>query len=99
MRTILRLWDIVVASAAVVAFIVIAFGLMIGAVEPCSVWKRIGATLGCAVILIVFPPIVAHLWHLLSLWQQLGMVTLAVCFGTAALRDGSARRRKRGREH
>ena len=82
MSTIFALWNTIVISAAVIAIVIIAIGLMIRVIEPLSALRRIGGTLGCIVILAMLPPLIVHLWHWLSLWQQIGIAVLGF---TAAL--------------
>lgn len=74
MRSIIALRDELVASAAVVAIVVIALGLMIRVIDPSIALRRIGAALGYVIILIMVPPIIVHLWGALTLWQQLGVI-------------------------
>lgn len=78
MSSILQLWDVVVVSVAVIAITAILLGLMIRVIEPPNALRRIGAALGCMVILIVVLPIIMHLWGRLSLWQRLGVVGLGL---------------------
>lgn len=98
MRSIFTLWDGMVTSSAVVAIVVISFGLMIRAIDPSSALRRIGVTLGCMAILIMVPPIIAHLWGALTLWQQLGIFLLFGVMGAIALHDrgSDSPRRDRG---
>ena len=76
MNMIFELWNAMLISAAVTSIIVIALGLLIRVIEPLKALRRIGATIGCMVILVMLPPIIVHLWHSLSLWQQIGVAFL-----------------------
>jgi hypothetical protein len=73
MNSLLKLWDAIAVSMAVITLVVIAIGLMIGLVELPTAIKRIGLTFACLILVLVLPPIVVCLWHGLSLWQQLGL--------------------------
>lgn len=76
MMSIVVLWDTIVVSLAVIAMVVIALGMMIRVIDPPSAFRRIGAALGCMIVLVMVPSIIVHLWGALSLWQQLGIVAL-----------------------
>lgn len=76
MKSIFELWDAVVVSGAVIAIAGIALGLMTRVIEPPNALRRIGATLGCMVILTMVPPIFLHLLGTLSLWQRFVIVAL-----------------------
>lgn len=80
---------------AVIAIVVIAFGLMIRVIKPPDALRRIGAALGGMVISIVVPPIIIHLWGALSLWQRLG-ITALVGFGLAVAWNRYPNRSRKG---
>lgn len=76
MNSLLQVWDAVIASAAVIIIVLITLGLMIPVIQPAKAFRRIGATLGCMVVLVMLPPIILHSWFSLSMWQQLGIVVV-----------------------
>lgn len=99
MNSLLQMWDAVLASVAVIIIVVIALGLIIRVIEPPSAFRRIVATLGCMVILIMIPPIILHLWFSLSPWQQIGIVALLGFAIVVTLSRRHASSRKRSPSH
>lgn len=99
MNSILSAWNVIVESAALIAIIAIALGLMIGMLDLDRLCRRIGAVLGAVVLLLVLPPILVGIWRSLSVWQELGIVALLVLVGAIALRRCTSHSKKRGSTH
>lgn len=97
MTDILSWWNAIL-EAAVIAIVVIAIGLMIGVIDARRAVGRIGAVLGAVVLLLVLPSILLGLWRSLSLWQQLGIITLLGLVVAVIFRKGTQFRSNHG-EH
>ena len=82
MNELLRLWDAMAISLAVVVIVVAALGMIVGFVELDHAFKRLGLALVCLVLLLILPQIIAGIWHKLSFWQHFGMILL---FGLAVM--------------
>ena len=96
MTDILSWWNAILEAAAVIAIVVIAIGLMIGVIDARRAVGRIGAVLGTIVLLLVLPSILLGLWRSLSLWQQLGIITLLGLVVVAIFHRGTHLQNKRG---
>lgn len=72
MTGMLHLWSTRVESAAVIAIVVIAIGLILGMVDARRAYIRIGTVLAILVLLLTLPPVLVSLWHALSFWHSLG---------------------------
>jgi len=102
MMGILSLWNALVEAGAVIAIVVIAIGLMVRVIDGYRALARLGAVFGTLVLLLILPPILVSLWHSLSVWQQLGIISLSGILGLIVLHRRSHREIKRGgvnREH
>lgn len=93
MTRILSLWDAIVKSAAVIGIVVIAIGLMVRMIDARRALAKIGTALGTLLLLLALPPILVGIWHTLSFWQQVGIITLGAVVGAIALRLSTASKR------
>jgi Ca2+/Na+ antiporter len=84
-------WVAIAGSLAIIALILTAFGLMLGIVKPADALRRVGAILGVVMLLMVLPAILVSIWSSMSLWQQIGIASLAIIF----LSWGQARKTSR----
>lgn len=77
---------------AVIAIIVTAFGLMLGILKPADASKRIGVIVGTVIALLILPQIIIGEWMMLTIWQQIGVISLVVgaclLFGLYTSRTG-----------
>jgi putative effector of murein hydrolase LrgA (UPF0299 family) len=89
----MRGWTGTVESAALVAIVILAIGLMVRAVKPSEVARHLGSILFITILLLV-PAIMVNTWSAMSYWQQLGIVLLVIMIGLLlrALRQTRKRR-------
>jgi hypothetical protein len=71
-------WLTLTEMLAIIAFILTAYGIILGIVKLADVPKRIGAILGIIVALILAPGILAGVWSAMSLWQQIGLIAIGI---------------------
>ena len=71
-------WMARTGSIAIIAIILIAFGIMLGIVKPADALSRVGAVLGIVVALVVLPGILASAWSAIPLWQRLALAAIAL---------------------
>jgi hypothetical protein len=88
-------WMRLFGLLATMAIILTAFGLMMGIVKPASAMKRLGAIIGIVIALMFIPGILVNAWSSMSLWQQIGLVAIAI----AVWRCLRPRRRTRNAKH
>jgi hypothetical protein len=95
----LSVWDGLAGSAALIAIIVLAFCVMVGAVKAGDVPRHLGVIVGVVVLLIMLPAIIAGLWSTMSFGQHLEIVALGLMIAVllGALRKG--KRQRSGRTH
>jgi len=79
----LRGWDGFVESAALVAIVILAIGVMVRVVKPSDAARHLGAILCIVILLIVLPAIMLSAWYSMSYWQQFGVVLLGVVIGVS----------------
>jgi hypothetical protein len=73
-------WMSIVRSLATIAFILMAFGLMLGIVKPTDALNCIGAILGAVIALIFIPGILVTAWSGMALWEKISLVAIEVSF-------------------
>jgi len=78
---ILGMWNAIVESVGVLIIVFVGLGLMLGAIEPGRAFGRIAGVLGCMVLLLELPLILAGIWHSLSFWQHLEILSVALLVG------------------
>jgi len=71
-------WVALAGSVAMIALILTAFGLMLGVVKPVDALRRVGGTLGVVMLLLVLLAVIENVWSSMSLWQRLGLATIAL---------------------
>ncbi len=71
-------WVALAGSLGMIAIILTAFGLMLGIVKPADATKHLGAILGTVIVLIAIPGVLVRVWSGMSLWQQVGLVAIAI---------------------
>lgn len=69
-------WMQLVESLAVIAFILTAFGLMLGFIRPAVAVRRVAGILGIAAMLTLIPCALAKLWSDTPLWQWIGLAAI-----------------------
>ena len=71
-------WVVLLGSLAMIALVLTAFGIMLGTVKPADAVKHAGAFLGIVIVLMLIPGILVNAWSGMSLWQQIGLVSIGV---------------------
>jgi len=71
-------WVALTGSIAMIALILTTFGIMLGIVKPADAMNRVGAILGIVLVLMLAPCILVGVWSVLSLWEQVSLVTIGV---------------------
>jgi hypothetical protein len=89
-------WVSLLQSIAVIGILVVALGLMVGAVQPDDVVKHIGAILGLTIAFIRLPRLIVGAWEGLRVWKRFGLWVVMFIFWR--LRRGSRQPRKHHRE-
>lgn len=77
-ETLMRGWAGIVESAALLAIVVLALGVMVRAVKLGDAMKYLGAIVGVVILLVMLPQIIVSLWLSMSLWQHLGIAVVIV---------------------
>jgi hypothetical protein len=72
-------WTQLVKSLAVIAFILTAFGFMLGFIKPADALRRVAAILGLVAMLLLIPCALAKLWSDIPLWQWIGLAAIGIC--------------------
>jgi Ca2+/Na+ antiporter len=88
-------WDGLVGSLALIATIVLALCVMVGAVKIGDIPRHLGVTVGVVVLLIMLPAIIASLWNSMTLGQHLGIIV--ICAAIMVLVSSSRRRQTSSR--
>jgi len=57
---------------------VTAFRLLLGIGKPADALRRIGATLGIVVALVLIPGVLANAWSGLPLWQRIALAAIGI---------------------
>jgi hypothetical protein len=89
-------WLTLVGSLAIIAVVLTAFGIMIGIVKPADALKRIGTIIGIEIFFLLVPGIIAGVWSVMSLWQQIAFIVIGI--GAFQLLRPRRRARKRNVE-
>lgn len=76
----LPVWDGVVEVAALLAMIVFALFVMVGAVKREDILRHLGLIVGIVILLLVLPAIILSLWSSMTLLQHLGIFALGIAF-------------------
>jgi uncharacterized membrane protein YoaK (UPF0700 family) len=87
-------WVGIVESAALVAIVILAMGIMVRAVKPSDVTRHLGSILCIVILLLVLPAIMVNAWSTMSYWQHLGIIVLGIMIGLS-LRSLRQTRKKR----
>jgi len=95
----LRLWDALVSCAAMLGIVIGALGVMLQIVEPAEGMRRIGAVVGCAVLLVILPSIIAGIWSGLIIWHKICILSLVwIVVLVLGARSHQHRARPKGRD-
>ena len=93
----LSVWDSLAGLAALIAIVVLAVCVMVGAVKPSDTARHLCVIVGIVILLIMLPAIIVSLWSSMSFGQHLGIVTLGIAmaslFGLLNWRSRNTRRR------
>ena len=71
-------WDGVVGSAALIAIIVLALSIMVGAVKARETPRHIAVIASFAILLVMLPAIIVSLWNSMTVGQHLGIAALLI---------------------
>ena len=85
-------WNATVGCVAILCIMGMAFAIMLHVIELSEGIRRIGVTLGCALLLTIFPASILDIWSQIPLWQKLGACSL---LGVAVVFLGGLKRRSR----
>lgn len=92
----LSLWDGLVGCAALLAIIMLALCVMVGAVKREDVLRRLGVIVGIVILLIMLPAIIVGLWNAMSFGQHLGIIVIctAIILFAGSIRRGPTNARR-----
>ena len=68
----------VAGALAIFAIVATVLGLMLGILKPADAFMRIAFVAGVILLLSIVPSLFVSAWRNLTLWQKLGVATLAV---------------------
>lgn len=71
-------WEGIVVSVALVAIVVLALCVMLGAVKVGDVPRYLSAIAGFAILLTMLPAIIVSLWNSMTFGQHLGIIALGI---------------------
>lgn len=94
--TLMRGWAEIVESAALLAIVVLAFGVMVRVVKLGHAMKYLGAIVGVVILLVMLPEIIIVLWQSMTAWQQLGIAFMGIA-ACIILYERSGKRKTRSR--
>ncbi len=89
---VLSIWASLVESVALIAIIVLAFGVIVRAVAPGDVMRRLGMIIGIVILLLMMPVIIASQWNSMSFGQHLGIIAVLGILGVIVFRRGAYRK-------
>ena len=92
----MQAWVALTGALAMIALILTAFALMLGAIKPADAVRHLGAILGMVIVLMFIPGILMSAWSGLSLWQQIALVAMGI--GICSLLRSRRQSRKRERQ-
>ena len=92
----LSIWDSFLGSAALIALIVLAFGIMMRAVKREDALHHLGVIAGIVILFIVLPTIIVSLWEAMLLRAHIGIwlifIVTAIYLTAAQRRSNQPRR-------
>jgi len=74
----LFVWDGLMGAAGLLAMILFAFCVMVGAVKQEDVLRHLGVILGFVILLIMLPATIVSIWNSMTVLQHLGIATLGI---------------------
>ena len=74
----MRGWDGIVESVALLAVVILALGVLVRVVKPSDAARHLGAILCVVILLLMLPAILVTTWHSMASWQQFGIVALGI---------------------
>lgn len=80
-------WNVLVESAALIAIVVLAIGVMVGAMKIGENLRHLGAVLGITILLTMVPAIILGLWSAMSLGQHLGIILICAAIATSIVKS------------
>jgi hypothetical protein len=85
-------WFALLGSAAMLAVVLTALGLMIGLVKSADIQGKFGAIVGVFVVLTILPGILIGAWVRMSLGQQITLVGIGILVWLRPHRRASRKR-------
>src|ERR1700735_4180349 len=76
--SITQFWSALLGSAAMLAVVLTALGLMIGLVKLADIPKKLGTILAILIALTILPGLLLSAWARISLCQQIALVAIGV---------------------
>ena len=67
-----------IASFAMIGFILNAIGVMLGIVSSADGMKHVATVLGVVMVLVLSPYILMNAWSQMSLWQRMTLIAVAI---------------------
>lgn len=91
-------WGGLARSAALIAIVILALCVMVGAVKRENLLRLLGIIVGVVILLIMLPSVIVSLWNSMTLGQHLGIamifIVMIFLFSAAQRRSSKATRRK-----
>jgi len=72
-------WVAILGSLAMIAFVLLASGIMLGMTKPGDAVKHGGAILGIIIALMFAPCIILNAWLAVPLWQRIALLAIGIC--------------------
>ena len=97
LSTLMHSWIVLVGNAAVLAIIVIAFCLIVGAIKPGEVLKHVGTLVCVLILLIILPAIIVNSWAAMSILRRLCLIAvlIIIAFAFQGVLKAKPRRKRR----
>jgi hypothetical protein len=71
-------WAVLLGSLATIVLTFTAFGIMLGMLKLADAARHTGAVIGIMIVLLLLPGVLANLWSGMSLWPQIGLVSIGI---------------------
>jgi len=74
----MRGWAGIVEAVTLVAFTILALGLIVSAVKLSDAVRYVGTIVVVLILLLMLPAIMMSAWSAMPLWQQFGIVAMVI---------------------
>jgi hypothetical protein len=78
----LRAWAWLLGSAALIAMVVLAFGIMVRAVKPSAAMGHLGVIAGVVILFLMLPAIMIAQWNSMTVLQHIGLIALGLAIAS-----------------